>query len=221
MRQRILWIDDVRTITMLLVIIGRCTYVSMMTPYGGIDYNRGCSPGDYSLSWKILNLIVTFIYSFHMPLFMMLSGCCFKLGVDKIEGWSSLLCNKYKRLLVPFFFTTLLLAVPIKYFTGYYAESTNVIMDIVCGQFLLMGNSHLWFVTSLFWIFLLFYKLYNSQLTARIFFMPSLLLVSMVATYANNHGIEFLGMVQALKHLLYFSIGFLYLGKLDTQVWGG
>lgn len=217
MKQRILWIDDARTITMLLVIIGHCTYVNMMTPYGGIDY----SSGDYSLSWKILNLTVSVIYSFHMPLFMMLSGCCFKLGIDSVGGFSNLLRNKYKRLLVPFFFTTLLLAVPIKYVTGYYTESTNVILDIVCGQFLLMGNSHLWFVVSLFWIFLLFYKLYSRRLIATRFFMPSLLLVSLIASYANNRGIEFLGVVQALKHLVYFSIGFLYIGNLDKQVWGG
>lgn len=47
--KHILWIDDARTLTMLLVIIGHCTYTNLMTPYGGIDYFSDISPTDYSV----------------------------------------------------------------------------------------------------------------------------------------------------------------------------
>lgn len=52
--KHILWIDDARTLTMLLVIIGHCTYTNLMTPYGGIDYFSDISPTDYSVGEKLL-----------------------------------------------------------------------------------------------------------------------------------------------------------------------
>lgn len=219
--KHILWIDDARTLTMLLVIIGHCTYTNLMTPYGGIDYFSDISPTDYSVGEKLLCMMVSFIYTFHMPLFMMLSGACFSLTIHKVAGLKAFVSNKARRLLVPFLFTTLLLSVPLKYMSDYYSESANVLEDIVLGQFLLMGNSHLWFVVSLFWIFLMYYGLHQKHLTDKQWFLPSLVGVSIVATYFTNKGIEFLGIFAAFKHLVYFAFGFKYLRKLDATMWGG
>lgn len=218
--KHILWIDDARTLTMLLVIIGHCTYTNLMTPYGGVDYFSDISPTDYSFGEKLLNTMVGFIYTFHMPLFMMLSGACFSLTIHKVAGLKAFVGNKVRRLLVPFLFTTLLLSVPLKYMSGYYSESVNVLEDIVLGQFLLMGNSHLWFVASLFWIFLMYYGLHQKHLTDKRWFLPSLVGVSIVATYFTNKGIEFLGILAAFKHLVYFAFGFKHLRKLDATMWG-
>ena len=219
--KHIAWIDHARTLTMLLVIIGHCTYTKLMTQYGGIDYFDDVSPSDYSFSWKILCLIVAFIYSFHMPLFMMLSGACFRLGIKKTNGFMALINNKCHRLLIPFFLTTLLLSVPLKYLGGYYNESEHVMEDILLGQFLLMGNSHLWFIVSLFWIFILFYGLYKVNITEKRWLLPFLILLSLIASYLNELHLEFLGIILAFKHLVYFSIGFIYLNRLDSSKMGG
>ena len=180
--KHILWIDDARTLTMLLVIIGHCTYTNLMTPYGGISYFSNISSEEYSFGEKLLITMVSFIYTFHMPLFMMLSGACFSLTIHKVAGLKAFVSNKARRLLVPFLFTTLLLSVPLKYMSGYYSESANVLEDIVLGQFLLMGNSHLWFVASLFWIFLMYYGLHQKHLTDKRWFLHSLVGVYIVAT---------------------------------------
>ena len=219
--KHILWIDDARTLTMLLVIIGHCTYLNLMTPYGGISYFSNISSEEYSFGEKMLCMMVSFIYTFHMPLFMMLSGACFSLTIHKVAGLKAFVSNKARRLLVPFLFTTLLLSVPLKYMSGYYSESANVLEDIVLGQFLLMGNSHLWFVASLFWIFLIYYGLHQKHVTDKRWFLPSLVGVSIVATYFTNRGIEFLGIFAAFKHLVYFAFGFKHLRKLDATMWGG
>ena len=219
--KHIAWIDDARTLTMLLVIIGHCTYVNLMTPYGGICYFEDVPSKEYSIMWKLLSLMVDFIYTFHMPLFMMLSGACFSLTLRKVSSVTSLLANKGRRLLFPFLYTTLLVSIPLKYISGYYQDSVHVLQDIFMGQLLLMGNSHLWFVFSLFWIFLIFYVLYKAKLTVKWYFIPFLVCLSVVATYMGNKGIEFMGIVAAFKHLLYFSIGFKYLHKINTQKWGG
>lgn len=215
------WIDHARTLTMLLVIIGHCTYTKLMTQYGGIDYFAYVSPADYSISWKILCLIVAFIYSFHMPLFMMLSGACFRLGIRKANGFKALIQNKWHRLLVPFFLTTLFLSVPLKYLGGYYNNSENIVEDIFLGQFLLMGNSHLWFIVSLFWIFVFFYGLHKLHITEKCWFLPILILLSLIASYINGLHVDFLGIILAFKHLFYFAIGFIYLNRLDSSKMGG
>lgn len=218
--KHISWIDDARTLTMLLVIIGHCTYLNLMTPYGGISYFSNVSPDEYSFGEKLLTAMVGFIYTFHMPLFMMLSGACFSLTIHKVAGLKAFVGNKARRLLLPFLFTTLLLSVPLKYMSGYYSESANVLEDIVLGQFLLMGNSHLWFVASLFWIFLIYYGLHRKHVTDKRWFLPVLACVSVVFTYFVNRGIEFLGLFAAFKHLVYFAFGFKHLRKFDATMWG-
>lgn len=220
-KKHIVWIDDARTLTMLLVIIGHCTYTNLKTPYGGISYYDNLPSQSISLIWKLLGTMVAFIYTFHMPLFMLLSGACFALTINKFLRGYDLIQNKAKRLLIPFLYTSLLVSIPLKYISGYYINSVNVLKDIVFGQLLLMGNSHLWFVFSLFWIFLISYILYKFKLTEKRFFLLFLFGISLFATFVNNKGYEFMGVVAAMKHLFYFFLGFLYLHKFDSLKWGG
>ncbi len=219
--RHITWVDDAKTLTMLLVIIGHCTYYNIMTPYGGIHYFDGVGATEYSLTWRLLGVIVRFVYTFHMPLFMMLSGACFSLSVKKTSNIGILAKTKARRLLVPFLCTTILLAVPLKYISGYYVDSTDVLRDILLGQLLVMGNTHLWFVCSLFWIFIMYYALYRVGITSKRWFIPTLIPLSLGAAYAGSKGVEFVGMVAALKHILYFSIGFKALSWGDSLKWGG
>ena len=219
--KHIAWIDDARTLTMLLVIMGHCTYTNLMTNYGGICYFDGINPHDYSIMAKLIGILVGFIYTFHMPLFMMLSGACFGLTIGKVNGVQSLAKNKARRLMLPFLFTTLLLTLPLKYFGGYYDDSSNVLQDMFLGQVLLLGNSHLWFIASLFWIFLFYYILYKKGITDSKYFLISLVVPTLVGTYLVNKGFEFLGLVGAIKHLLYFAIGFKGLKQIDSKIWGG
>lgn len=220
MKKRITWIDDARTLTMLLVVIGHCTYYSGQNAYGGLSCFDTAAPSGVSVSWKILNTVVDFIYSFHMPLFMMLSGVCFSLTLEKTYSIVMFVRNKAKRLLVPFFYTTLLLVIPLKYVSGYYAASVDVLKDMILGQLLVMGNTHLWFVCSLFWIFLMYYGLHRAEITEKQWFFPLLIALSILGTYLyNKRGYEFLGVVEAVKYLFYFAIGAKYLQRLNNLTW--
>ena len=214
------WIDDAKTLTMLLVIIGHSAYYKIMTPYGGVCHFEDVPSSKVSFMWKLLEAMVVFIYTFHMPLFMLLSGACFNLSMRRYVKFKALLQNKAKRLLVPFVYTTLLVSIPLKYFSGYYDSSSNVFHDIVLGQVLLMGNSHLWFVFSLFWIFVFYYGLHSLRVTDKKWFLPFLVGLSLAATYLGGKGYSFLGLTASMKLLLYFAIGFKYLHRLDSAKWG-
>lgn len=200
---RIEWIDVARTITMVLVIFGHCTYYKIDTAYGGIDYifdnEDSLCPG-----YRILNYIVSFIYTFHMPFFMAISGACYSFVHKKYNNIIELVKDKWIRLIVPFFVVTTFISIPIKYLSGYYDGSDDVLMQIVCGQYLLLGNSHLWFLASLFWVFLLFSAL---QRIAKYNWLYWIVLLSFYFI-GDRIRENFIGIPGCLKHLISFAIGF-------------
>lgn len=150
------WIDSLKVIATLLVIIGHCTYYNIQSPYGGInllEYSCGSS-----LTSKLINYLIGFIYTFHMPLFMAISGMCFFLSLQKREqSFSYLVKSKWKRLLIPFLGVSIFYSIPLKWLSGYWDNSANTLHDMLLGQLFLLGNTHLWYVFSLFWIFIIFY----------------------------------------------------------------
>lgn len=206
-KRNIEWIDALKVVTMLLVIIGHCTYLSISTSYGGTPYANCQFEGEQSWTAKALLVLSTFIYSFHMPLFMSISGMCLRLSLGKNPTWGQFVRKKGKRLLVPFLCVTFLYAVPIKYLSGYYALSTNITKDILLGQVLLLGNSHLWYVMSLFEIFLAYYLVERRKVKKGVTFWVVLMLVSWIGKYLEGH-FNILGLGAAMKHLLFFAIGY-------------
>lgn len=216
-KSKIEWIDALKVVTMLLVIVGHCTYLSISTPYGGTPYANCPFGGEHSLSIKALTFLSTFIYSFHMPLFMSISGMCLWLSLRKNPTFGQFVKKKVKRLLIPFLCATFLYAVPIKYLSGYYVHSPNVIKDILLGQVMLLGNSHLWYVMSLFEIFLGYYLIERTKVKKGITFWGALVIVSWIGKYIEGH-FNLLGLGAAMKHLLFFAIGynlFPWLNKMD------
>ena len=155
--------DVTRVIALILVVLGHCSYYSILTNYGGIDY-LGIMKIMYiddTMIHKILSNIVYVIYSFHMPLFVALSGALFfmQFSRNKFNLLSDLAKNKFFKLIIPFFLITLCYSVPIKLISGYYnnLNFSKIVKDIILGQFLLMGNSHLWYLPSLFIDFIIIY----------------------------------------------------------------
>lgn len=87
--QRNMYIDVIKAISILLVVVGHC-----------IQYGAGI---EYLQSGVFLyHRAFIFIYSFHMPLFMLISGYLFALSC-KNKSSKQLLINKVKQLLVPLF----------------------------------------------------------------------------------------------------------------------
>lgn len=143
--------EVLRVLALLLVIFSHSTYYNISSPYGGCDYSALAA--DPSMVLRLLRFAKTVVYVFHMPLFMALSGALFYYSVRRASGFADFVKAKALRLLLPFVFACLCYSVPIKYLTGYYAQSKNVLYDIVMGQLLLQGNTHLWYCAALFVIF--------------------------------------------------------------------
>lgn len=91
-----------------------------------------------------------------MPLFIALSGALYKKSLDKgrYSTFVELLNKKSKSLLIPFGAVTVLYSVPIKFISGYFNQSNDIVKDIFVGQILIQGNTHLWYLLTLFAIFM-------------------------------------------------------------------
>ena len=148
--------DILRVILVMLVLIGHCTFYTIQTKYGGINY---INEVDFPNSQRILSLLTKFIYSFHMPLFFMLSGALFANAISKgkYNNIFALTKDKFKRLILPFIIITVVYAIPLKYISEYYINSQNFLKDTFIGQVLIEGNTHLWFLPTLFCIFFITY----------------------------------------------------------------
>lgn len=214
------WVDFAKVLTMILVIVGHSGYYSISSKYGGINHSSSF-PLDGSLISAIIQISINFIYSFHMGTFMLLSGIGFSFGYKKFKNSLGLIHNKFKRLIIPFFFVSILYAVPCKYFSGYWNESSNLLYDIIMGQILLLGNSHMWFVISLFIITIVFFLLLKIHPKInRVVYWSILTLISLVGYYFENSFSEIghlFGFIGAMKFLIFFAIGFYSYRWIDNH----
>ena len=158
-QKRVVQYDVLRVLTTIMVVISHTHYYVMQTPYGGCDYSALVDP--QMASWKLVSLMTEFLNIITMPTFMALGGALFfrSMAHGKYPTLGSLVADKAKRLLVPFLVVGVLYSFPLKLVTGYFSESENVVADLILGQLLIQGNTHLWFLPAMFVNFLLCYIL--------------------------------------------------------------
>lgn len=205
--QKIKEYDSLRIWATCLVIIGHCGYYTITTNYGGIDYS--------SLYYKepivhhILNLIVAFIYSFHMPLFIGLAGAVFRYTTKyRNTKILSFIKSKIYRLIIPFIIVSIFYSIPIKFFSGYYNESNNLFYDVFLGQICLLGNSHLWFLITLFCDFVIIY------IIEKIFFEKNKLKLCLFFCLWAIFTKVYIPIVSSvLSYLLWFYLGYIFEDK--------
>lgn len=210
MASRVEWIDCAKVWTMILVVLGHSYYYDFEIQYGHFPCSFDINAVDICMSYKLLTIIKRIIYMFHMPLFMMLSGACFELSNKNTTSFILYIKKKSKRLLFPFIIVTVFISVPLKYVSGYWNFSENVIYDIILGQFVLLGSTHLWFIVCLFWVSIIYYLL-KKGVKKHLFFIVVLLYIIGVLLPIN----DYFCFKRSLKYILFFYLGseFYYLIK--------
>lgn len=134
---------SLKVVCALLVVLG---HVTRMYVGDGV-----VTPASGSQLIKALSL---YIYSFHMPLFFIISGCvygyCLEQGKYR-EDWK-FAKNKAKRLLIPYLVFGLLWVTPFMVLLGFTDE--GFLRYGLTGILLSRNSRHLWYVLALFWDFL-------------------------------------------------------------------
>lgn len=207
MKKRITKITVARIFLTIFVVIGHATYYSINTKYGGIyyDYYMRMNKVPDTLFHTITSYLTSFIYTFHMPLFIALSGILFEkqLKKGKYKNLSSLVLNKVKRLLIPLLFVWIFWNAPIKYLSQYYINKT--IKDIAL-QILFPNSVYLWFLESLFISFIVVYLLKRYIKNSNIIFIVCIVFyfTQVLLDHITNNNVIF---SKPFSSVLWFYLG--------------
>lgn len=150
----------------------------------------------------LFSYIHSTIYSFHMPLFFLISG--FLLSTIKISGggWTSYYCNKIKRLLIPYFFINLVDFIPRTLFPNLVNSKFGGIKEV-----LFYGTKISWFIYTLFIIFMIFPFLEKYILSKDKYYLFGLFLFFINYLKIFNN-IEVLSLNLLIQYIFYFYIGY-------------
>lgn len=194
--------NALRVILTILVVVGHSIVITSITAYGGYDYSTGGLDKTFVL--RIFLLLHNIIYSFHMPCFFALSGALFHKAIiaKRYESSKDLIKEKSIRLLLPYIVVSLIWIFPWKMISGYYVTSKNVLLDFFVGQMLFQGNSHLWFLPTLFLIFIVIYHLRNAKKRYDLV----ILLIAYILSYLCTINI----VMFVLKYSVWFYLGYMF-----------
>ncbi len=143
-KERLLIFDFVRALAIILVVIGH--YIPDNAP-----------------EWY--NMINKAIYTFHMPVFLFTSGYIY-IATKKKESYHSFLSKKFKRLLIPYFVTSIII-ITIKLLTQNNSYVQNPVTHWAYIELFYspVAGYFLWFVIALWWMFVIlpFFKTHQQR----------------------------------------------------------
>ena len=136
-KERNMYLDILKAVSIILVVIGHC-----------IQYGSGMQYLTYGTC--LYNPVFIFIYSFHMPLFMLISGFLFSYSL-KNKTTKGILFSKIKQIIIPLacwsFIATIIQTV--KALTG--VSSSQVSFIWICQTLLSSFWGGPWFLWALWW----------------------------------------------------------------------
>ena len=115
---------------------------------------------------------------YQMPLYFFISGFLMYGTLQKNISFNQFLKDKIKRLLIPYFFVGLLWLIPINTLLAISDFNINQLFSYIVNFVLGIRNRHLWFLYSLFTIFLFFFIANRVVLRGRQYTEKSLLTVA-------------------------------------------
>lgn len=139
-----LTLNNIKVYTILLVIIGHV--LAIYTPLSLFPH----------IGNKVIGLLYNFIYSFHMPLFIFVSGTVYAICREKgkYSTWNGLLKSKCKRILVPYITFCLIILFPTLKALGVYDKT---LLQWLYDAFFGLNIRHLWYLLVLFEMFVITY----------------------------------------------------------------
>lgn len=181
----------------LLVVLGHVT--NMYTPYGLVQP---------LVSSAAVQFISNFVYLFHMPLFVFVSGCVYAYQSEvqnSNQTFIGLLKKKSIRLLIPYLFFGVMMIVLMN-----VCGFRNDIFDYTLNGIILSKDSrHLWFVLMLFEVFMIFYVM-NKCVDKLKLPKWSMLLISFVFYMLAKHFPYVFQISNAFRYLFWFTFGFVF-----------
>ena len=192
MKERVKWVDVLRGIAMFFVIFGHA-FVSKD------------------------NFIRTYIYSFHMPLFFLISGLTYKKSELKFKEF---FFKKCKNLLLPYLFINIFVFI-VKLILQYSLGLYNVNLLKSLGSFFIGLGKDLpciqsWFLISLFIVEILFYLIQRFAKNEKITVLSVVLLAAagFILSVFSFSFLQVLHIGASLIGLLFFALGYYFTNQI-------
>ncbi len=195
-REKVEQYEIIKIITTILVVFGHVT--RMYTPDGIVH------PLNKSI---VLDYITSFIYSFHMPLFVAVSGSIYyfvKMRLNKYSNNSQFIINKAQRLLIPYVVFGILYVAPIMILCNF--TESSYLNYIIEGIILSLNPRHLWYIFMLFNVFMAFQFL-NKYITKYPKLFMFIFILFNIASYKLP---VYFQLNTTFRYLIYFYIGYLF-----------
>lgn len=156
---------------------------------------------------QIFFYLKQFINIIQMPLFIMIAGFLFNRTCEKYD-LKKIVIDKFKRIIIPFIFITLLWLVPIRMLAKYQPFLEIGYFESVKRVFLGIDSGHLWYLPTLFILFIITYIVQKVSKDKNILNMAFLSIFFILSIFANKFT-HVLFLSNVCEYLLYFYIGFL------------
>lgn len=174
----------------------------------------------YDPQWELYKTVYTvdllmwikrIINTFQMPLFLFLSGFCFFYSIKRhdyhsVKSVIKGIEGKAKRLLVPFFVIAIVWMIPIRLLCRYNAWSGLKYSQIIKLVFLGFDSGHLWFLPTLFLIFVFAFIVFPYVSSKSIDFL--ILLISFLEMMVIHKAPALLFLKNVISSLYWFCLGF-------------
>ena len=196
---KIEFLDVMKFYGILLVVFGHITnsWTSITTYY---------PPTESALMQTLTDII----YSFHMPMFVWVSGCIYgyqKEILHRKQPLAILTKNKFKRLIIPYFAFGTLWVVPVMYLLGLRPQPFRYLFE---GVLLAGDNRHLWYVLMLFWAFIIYELL--EKLCKKLNISSLWILLVAVLLYANPVYFPYFGL-GTIGYIFWFVLGYQFVSN--------
>lgn len=190
--------DFAKTIVALLTVIAHSTI--MYTSYGAFSPANGSN---------LLAMVTEYIYQFHMPMFVFLSGAIYALCIQdgRYGNNADFLWKKTKRLVLPYFIFGFFYVAPAMCLLGLTEQS--YLQYCYNGIILSLNSRHLWYLEALFVIFvfaMIVRRLLLHSWKSRI----AVLVISALLFFFREHVPPYFQLQKACAYQLYFVCGVMF-----------
>ncbi len=191
-----------------------CTFVKtncmlLVVLYHSILYwNGNWFIGQPIIECKTLSFLADWLNTFHVYTFTFVSGYLFYFGkyeMGKYTSFKIFLKQKFKRLMVPYFFVSLIWVIPIS--MPFYKWSLN---DLLYNFLLMVHPSQLWFLPMIFGVYIISYLLKDFYKSHTILSFVLVCLLYLLSFFLSNYFHNYLQIISILKYLLFFYFGFTF-----------
>ena len=212
MTKKINWLLVVQGWTMLLVIAGHAPF-----DIHAIENGAG---------HPIAGFIFKFAYSFHMPMFIFISGYLFFLTrIKKTMPYTKMVHDKLTRFGIPFVFFTAIALVLKSVFSQYMSRPANISFVEFLNAFVHPNDGPMrefWFLATIMWLFM-FAPVFH-LLLKNIWLTLSGIIIYLVLHYIPMLNLDYFCFERALRYSIFFFLGMCFcrydIERLfDKQLW--